>query len=329
MEDGNLANSCRAALMRFDAQGAWSCVLCDQATNSMLARMPLVRTYEAANPPGIGYWVDGTHIRLLPAQDPGRNPRTMTVTPRPQAATVRGVSPWETVVARSNQKQHLRYRIEVEDCVGYPVNVYYQLPADAYAGMPNTFSTGATANTGTLHLCGPIQAGIVGYSGQIDANGNGWIWVEFDGQTNYPGVGVLPLYPDYTAMRLCIEINGDPTGAHVPTVRSFRTDREEYISKTKVITARIDLSAGIRRRGTTDGRSGATDTTRDSAWVENEMAFIESLVTPKRNPATGERYTYQVEISKWQEVLRDFDDAGAQSTSVQLSMKVLPLLGVL
>lgn len=332
VEDGDFANSVRAAIMRFDAQGTWSCVICDQAPDSTIARMPLVRTFDTSNPPAIGYWVDGTHIRLLPVQDSGRNPRTMTVTSRPQAPQVRGVSPNETGVARSNQKQALRYRIEVEDCVAQgAVKVYYQFPPiDRVLGAPNTFTTGAAANTGTWHPCGVIHAGIAGYSGQIDSNGNGWVFIEFDGATSYPGVGILPLYPHYVGVSWCIEINGDPTGAHVPTVRGFRTDREEYISKTKVITARIELSAGMRRRGKHDGDAAATDTVRDSDWVQREMAVIESMVAGERTQTlvTPKGKTYEVEISKWQEVLREFDDEGPNSVTVQLSMKVIPFLGV-
>src|SRR5215831_6705345 len=62
------AASVRAAIVRFDAGGVWSCVYPDMSPTSTLARMPLVRTFDAINPPGIGYFVDGKTIRLIPAQ---------------------------------------------------------------------------------------------------------------------------------------------------------------------------------------------------------------------------------------------------------------------
>jgi len=339
VEEGALTSSIRAAVVRFDASGAWSCVYPDMNATSTLARMPLVKTSDPLNPPGIGMFVDSTHIRLLPAQDSGRNPRTMLVTSRKQRPVVRGVSPWETGQAVSNQKQVLRARLQVEDCYQQSIKLYYQLRSDTWSGAANTFTDGSAANTGAWHLCCVCQAGNWGaYGSLIDPYGNGWLWVEFDGMTSWPGgVGVLPLYPDNTEVRWCIEINGDPTGTYVPMLRGFRTDREEYLSKTKVITARIDLSSTLRRAGVWDDED-STDALRDENWVAQEMQYLEGLmsgkraqllVSPKVNPDTGQHYQYYVEISKWQETLHDFDYSGVQAAGIQLSMKVLPLLDAL
>lgn len=325
------ATSCRAALMRLDESGAWSCVYVDDST-SLLGRMPMVATIDATNPPALGMFTDGTHVRLFPAQDAGRNPRTLAITQRPQVATVRGISAWETGVARSNQKQLLRYRIEVEDLVGLNASVFYQFPTDAYPGAADTFPTGVGAGTGTWHPCGVITAGTQGYSGAIDANGNGWVWIEFDAATHYgDGVGLLPLYPSYTAVRWLIQIQGDPTGTHAPLLRKFRFDREEYISKAKVITAYLDLSTDIRRRGALDDGTGATDTVRNAAWVQAELAYIESMVTSKhaQTLVTPKGATYQVEVTKWNEALDSTNDEGVVGAKVQLSLKVIPLLGLL
>jgi hypothetical protein len=322
------AGNVNVAILRMDSNGIWSCPFLG-SDHLVGAPIPLV---DGANSFALALLnTAGTTATVLPLPASGRNPRLRAVSQRAQrAGPFRTITPWFDLESETAQKQLERFRTAVLNASAtFPIRVSYQTDyADEQSA--DTFTTGCAKGTGAWHPCGYFAQSVTpGHSGSTDANGNGAVWWEFDGATNYPNsVGVLPAYPTFKRVRWCLEINGDTTGTTVPTLLSHAFHRLEYVTKAyeRDITIRI-------RVGETQGAAQSPVTTvtyPTSASVVAAKNAVKALNSAKAVCTyVDETGTSQVvTISKYQASLTSIQADGTPGEYVlNLSLMDVPLTG--
>ncbi len=193
--------------------------------------------------------VDGTNVQAVafpnangatyssmlvcPIPQTNKNPRTLATTQRRQRpGPFYLITPWFDLEAEGAQKIVQRFAQAVLDASSScPIRGYYQTDFADEAGA-DTFTADARKGTGTWHKCFYAAASSTAYAGGTDSGGRGQLWFEFDGATTYAdGIGTLPRYPGFKRIRFCLEINGDTTGATVPTILTTLFDRIEFVTK--------------------------------------------------------------------------------------------------
>jgi hypothetical protein len=331
--DTNTTTNAGWCIMRMDADGIWTLPFISNTFVFSVPYSPPIPVVDGTNPFGLACFNGVTTISsatILPFPQAGRNPRTLAVAQRAQqAGPFRCITPWYDLESETAQKQLERFRTSVQSTsTAYPVRVYYQTDY-ADEGGSDTFATGVCRGTGVWHLCGYLGTSSTAYAGSTDANGNGALWWEFDHTTSYPNsVGVLPQYPTYKRVRWCLEINGDTTGATVPTVSSHAFHRLEYVTKAYerdiAIRLRVAETQGASQRGATVVRyanNAAIKTARDTIRALNSAKTVCTYVDE-----WGDNHT--VVVTKYQSNLTAIDGNGLPGEYIlNLSLMDVPLQG--
>ena len=330
--DANPTTNAGWCILRMDTNGIWSLPYIANGSSLTQPYGPPVPVVDGTNPYGLAYFnaAFGSigSATILPFPQAGRNPRTLTVAQRPQrSGPFRCITPWYDLESETAQKQLERFRTAAQGVsTANPINVYYQLDYADELGT-DTFTSGVAKGSGTWHLCGNLKASATAYAGSIDANGNGALWWEFDGTTNYTNVGVLTRYPTYKRVRWCLELVGDSTGASVPTLLSHAFHRLEYVTKAyeRDIAIRLrvnELQGASAVNGTvTYANNAAIKTARNALKALNSAKTVCTYVDE-----WGDSHT--VVITKYEANVTAIDGNGQPGEYViQLSIMDVPLVG--